>query len=296
MFTGIFIDSFAISPYVERAESKLIWSIANSSSPFASPNILSELTYENIKQEGSGLQLSYLKVVDDVWAFKVEGDYSSSSIKSGDSQDSDYLFDDRQGEFSRSYADIEDDGAERRSLELGVKTRWFKSDSEGHYVSVMLGYQQQSIDITVTNGEQIIPEELNGEIIEGLNTTYNSEFSSKFLAVSTEHAFAWGVIGLRYEKHDVDFTAEADWNLRTDFQHPVSFEHEGDGEGRVLTLGYVYKFDFNLDVFFDITHREYEIIDGDDVTFFSDGGVGHTRLNRLVYKSNNARLGIRVVF
>ncbi len=296
MFTGIFIDSFVIAPYAERAETELIWSIAAGTSPLASPNILSELTYEDMKREGSGLQLSYLKVVSDVWAFNVEGDYSSTDIISGNSQDSDYYLDNRQGEFSRSYSDIASDGVERGSLALGVKAPWFKGESDGHYVSVMLGYQQHDVDITVTNGVQIIPEELNGYIIEGLNTSYNSEFSSKYLAVSTEHSFPWGIIGLRYEKHEVDFTAEADWNLRTDFQHPVSFEHEGDGEGRVLTLGYAYKFGFNLDVFVDITHREYEIIDGDDVTFFSNGGTGRTRLNRLVYKSNNARLGIRFVF
>ena len=295
MFTGVFIDSIAIAPYVEGSESELIWNIAIQP-PYTSPNILSELSYKEIKEDGSGLKLSYLKTVDDVWAFYIAGDYFSSSIRSGKNQDSDYILDNRQGEFSRSYSEITDDGSKRKSMEVGIKSHWFKEDSEGHYVSVLAGYQYHDINLTVTNGVQIIPEELNGYVIEGLNSTYDSEFASKYLAFVTEHRFRWGIVGLRYEKHDLEFDSKANWNLRDDFQHPVSFEHDGDGEGRVLTLGYAFKFTEFFDVFVDLTRREYEVVDGNDVTYFSDGYVGETRLNKLNYTSNSVKAGIRIVF
>jgi len=295
MFTGVFIDSFALSPYLEGAESELVWSIA-APAPYTSPNILSELSYTELKREGLGFQFSYLKTFDNLWAFYAEGDYSNTAITSGESQDSDYFSDNRTDEFSRSYSDVSDELVERKSLALGVKTRWTKGQNEGHYVTVLLGYQEHDVDMTVTNGVQVVPVELNGDSIVGLNSTYNSDFTSLYLGLSTEHVFNWGIVGFRYERHDLDFVAEADWNLRDDFQHPKSFEHTGDGDGDVFTLGYTYKLNFHFDVFVNVIHREYVIKNGNDEVFFSDGTTGETKLNKLFYKSNNIRAGIRFVF
>ncbi len=294
MFTGLFIDAFVLSPYIELSKSELVWSIAAGPSAAYTPNILSELTYSELKSEGFGLQFSYLKKLNDNWAFYIEGDYSDSSITSGESQDSDYQSDNRGDEFSRSYAEIKDDLIKKEMFSVGIKTRWF--DKQGHYLTFLFGHQQHNVDITVTNGVQAIPVEMNGTPLVGLNSTYDSEFSSWYYGLSTEHVFKWGTIGLRYEIHDIDFIAQADWNLRPDFQHPKSFEHTGKGDGNTLVLGYTYTFNLSWDAYFNVIHREYEINDGYDQTFFSDGGSYITTLNKLEYKIESYQLGFRYIF
>ena len=43
---------------------------------------------------------------------------------------------------------------------------------------------------------------------------------------------------LHLERHWPKYEARANWNLRDDFAHPVSFEHEANGRGWVMELGW----------------------------------------------------------
>lgn len=294
MFTGLFIDSFILSPYIEQSKAELVWDIAAGPSSYFTPNVLSELSYKDIKSRGLGIRLAHLNRFSDNWAFYIEANYSDTSIKSGKSQDSDYLANNRQEEFSRSYADIKDDGNRQQALAIGLKTRWF--GAKGHYVTMLLGHQQHDVDLTVTNGVQAIPEEMSGTELTGLNATYNSEFESWYAGLATEHVFSWGTIGLRYEHHDLDFESEADWNLRDDLAHPKSFVHSGDGDGKSLTLGYSYQINLNWDLYLNYTRLEYTIRNGYDQTFFADGASYVTSLNQLKYESDQFQLGFRYIF
>ncbi|MBX2807171.1 MAG: hypothetical protein KTR20_00935 [Cellvibrionaceae bacterium] len=294
MFTGLFLDAFVFSPFIDRTDSEMVWSIAAGPSENDTPNILSELSYRDISSSGTGLVFAHLNTVNDNWAFYIEGNYRNNNIDSGFSQDSDYFSDNRQDEFSRSYADISGDTIAEKNFAIGMKTRWF--GQEGHYVTFLLGHRDHTIDLRVTNGVQIIPDSLNGTPLTGLNTTYNAEFISKYAGIATEHVFTWGTIGLRYEYHDLTFSAEADWNLRTDFAHPVSFTHEGNGKGSAMTLAYSYPIRENWDVYFNYTLNENLIENGYDTVYFYDGSATSTRLNEVDYSARTMDLGFRYLF
>lgn len=294
MFTGLFVDSFVVSPYIEQSHSEIVWDIAGGPSPYYTPNVLSELSYEKIKALGYGIQLAGLYKFSASWALYFEGNLSDASIKSGKAQDSDYAADNRGEEFSRSYADIKDDNVKDVSYCLGVKTRWF--GAHGHYFTFLVGHRESEINLTVTNGTQIIPAELNGTAITGLKSTYNSDFSALFYGIGTEHVFQWGTLGLRYEIHNVDFDAQADWNLRDEFAHPKSFTHTGDGKGRALILGYSYQINRNWDAYFNFSRLKYEINNGYDQTYFATGESYVTTLNSLDYESDRYQVGIRYIF
>ena len=60
MFTGLFIDAFIVTPYVEQTKSELVWNIANGAGANASPNVLSELSFKDVKSIGYGLKLAHL--------------------------------------------------------------------------------------------------------------------------------------------------------------------------------------------------------------------------------------------
>lgn len=294
MFDGLYTDALAVSPYLDHTKTDMVWSIGAGPSTNYSPNVLSELSFDQLKSRGWGLNIAYLNKLNNKWAFNLEGDYFRSSIKKGDIQDSDYEGDDRTEEFSRSYSDASGDALERKQTALGFKYRWF--DTKGHYLGLMIGRHDFDFDVNMTNGVQIVPLESNGLTLAGLDSTYDSRFLSTFAAVTTEHVFNWGTVGFRYEKHDVEFDAKANWNLRSEFAHPVSFAHTGEGDGETLTLGYTYTVTKAWDVYVNWSRRQIEISDGYDHTFFVDGSSIVLRLNNVDYDSESMQGGVRYIF
>jgi len=95
----------------------------------------------------------------------------------------------------------------------------------------------------------------------------------------------------------VNFSAQADWNLRSDFAHPVSFEHRADGWGQVLELGWqsatsrVY---WTWGV--SIVAQSWSTNSGVDRVFFSDGSVGMVKLNEVNWSSRSVNLVLRKAF
>ena len=294
MFLGLFIDTLVINTQLEMSDSELVWDIASSASATTTPNVLSELSFRDIRSLGYVINLGYMNRFDNNIAFVLEAEYADSRIRSGRAQDSDYASDNRTDEFSRSFSDIESDSINYFSLATGIKTRWL--NTKGHYLSFLIGYKKHNVDITMTNGVVEIPEADAGSLIPGLNSTYNSEFRSIFAGLSTEHVFSWGTIGFRYDLYYTDLKAEADWNLRTDFAHPVSFEQVGDGKGYAATLGYTYNHNRNWDYSIDYAVTKYHIQDGYDQTYFSDTTSFIVKLNNSEYKQEAIRIGVSYNF
>ena len=294
MFFGLFIDTMVINTQLEMSDSELVWDIASSASATTTPNVLSELSFRDIRSLGYVINLGYMNRFDNNIAFVLEAEYADSRIRSGRAQDSDYASDNRTDEFSRSFSDIESDSINYFSLATGIKTRWL--NTKGHYLSFLIGYKKHNVDITMTNGVVEIPEADAGSLIPGLNSTYNSEFRSIFAGLSTEHVFSWGTIGFRYDLYYTDLKAEADWNLRTDFAHPVSFEQIGDGKGYAATLGYTYNHNRNWDYSIDYVVTKYHIQDGYDQTYFSDTTSFIVKLNNSEYKQEAIRIGVSYNF
>ncbi len=294
MFLGLFIDTLVINTQLEMSDSELVWDIASSASATTTPNVLSELSFRDIRSLGYVINLGYMNRFDNNIAFVLEAEYADSRIRSGRAQDSDYASDNRTDEFSRSFSDIESDSINYFSLATGIKTRWL--NTKGHYLSFLIGYKKHNVDITMTNGVVEIPEADAGSLIPGLNSTYNSEFRSIFAGLSTEHVFSWGTIGFRYDLYYTDLKAEADWNLRTDFAHPVSFEQVGNGKGYAATLGYTYNHNRNWDYSIDYVVNKYHIKDGYDQTYFSDTTSFIVKLNNSEYKQEAIRIGVSYNF
>ena len=294
MFLGLFIDTMVINTQLEISDSELVWDIASSASATTTPNILSELSFRDIRSLGYVINLGYMNRFDNNIAFVLEAEYADSRIQSGRAQDSDYASDNITDEFSRSFSDIESDSINYFSLATGIKTRWL--NTKGHCLSFLIGYKKHNVDITMTNGVVEIPEADAGSLIPGLNSTYNSEFRSIFAGLSTEHVFSWGTIGFRYDLYYTDLKAEADWNLRTDFAHPVSFEQVGDGKGYAATLGYTYNHNRNWDYSIDYVVTKYHIQDGYDQTYFSDTTSFIVKLNNSEYKQEAIRIGVSYNF
>lgn len=271
---------------------KFTWNIAGDING-ASPNILSELSWNNLRIFQVKTEA---KVIFDK-RLRVEGSYGFGLIYRGDNQDSDYNGDNRTFEFSRSNNKTDEDNVSDWSAGLGYQFNLADADYlYGHKaaLTILAGYSEHKQNLKITNGFQTI-DTVNYTYgpFDGLNSKYQAEWKGPWLG--TEFETAKGKITglLRIEYHWADYFAEADWNLRDDFAHPVSYTHTADGKGTIVSLGLGYNIKTNWLVFLRTDFQDWETDKGVDRTFFSDGVSIDTQLNRVEWNSTAIILGVR---
>jgi hypothetical protein len=106
------------------------------------------------------------------------------------------------------------------------------------------------------------------------------------LAASRQEIF--GGVELHYAYYD----ARANWNLRGDFAHPVSFKQESDGYGGVLYIGYKFFFHPRWSLNFIGKYQRWETKPGTHTFLWSDGTSSDTRLNEVNWESVAVTAGV----
>lgn len=268
----------------------LDWNIAGNTSG-TNPNILSELQWNDIgiyQVKASG------KVVFDDENVKGNGYYLRGFmdygwIHSGTNQDSDYSGDNRTGEFSRSNNNADNGSVYDVSLGMGYKTRFVFKNSVLD-ISPLGGYSQHKLNLTITNGYQTIPP---SGAFAGLNSTYKATWSGPWLGIDMD--LLRKNIGLHsgIEYHIANYKAVANWNLRSDFNHPKSFEHFASGTGFVAFLGGDYTVWEKWAITADVNYQKWTASNGTDRTYFANGTTSDTRLNEVHWTSYAYMLGFK---
>ncbi len=268
---------------------KLKWNIAGNSSG-TSPNILSELTWEDteIYQVRGKAGLSWK-------SYLVEGSAGYGKIFDGKNQDSDYLADNRTLEFSRSNNGVDGDDVLDLSGGVGyqieLKNRETRASWGVNHLSItpLLGYSYHQQNLHIIDGFQTIPA--TGSF-GGLHSTYETEWKGPWfgLELAGERKKMTGY--LRMEYHIADYYAKANWNLRSDFKHPKSFEHTADGYGLIFGFGTGYKLNDRWAINLNGDIQNWRADDGIDRTFFSNGTSAETRFNEVEWDSFSAMLGM----
>jgi hypothetical protein len=275
------------------------WNIAGDING-SNPNILSELTWDDI--EIYQVELYNKTIVPEV--FYLRGSVSYGWIKDGENQDSDYLEDERSFEFSRSNNSADDGDTLDASLGVGYPFT-FGSGFVG--LTPLIGYSYHEQNLTMTDGTQtitwisLVPDFPDGPPlgpIAGLDSTYEAQWEGPWVGFDLIFTSKQGLHYLtqveayvNFEYHWADYYAEADWNLRSDFAHPKSFEHDADGDGIVISAGWniVWSHHWALNANFD--YQDWSTDHGTDRTFFADGSVEETRLNEVNWKSYAIMVG-----
>jgi len=129
--------------------------------------------------------------------------------------------------------------------------------------------------------------------IPGLDSSYDTQWWGPWLGtdlswrlgekISLCGSFAW---------HFVEYEAEADWNLRSDLDHPVSFRHQADGRGLTLDLGLQYQLSAAWLLDLSYAYQDWSTDDGDSWTHAAAGGSSRTRLNEVNWRSQSVMLGL----
>jgi len=283
---------YDLSLGTDYRRAQMDWNIAGSMAG-TGPNVLSELIWRKLEiaQVTGVVQVS---LVDRV---VIQGSADYGEVKKGMVRDSDYDGDNRSQEFLRSDSDA---GGRVADASLGVGWHFRVYDrSAGHYAHItpMVGYSEHRQSLKINNGVQIIPA--TGPIAN-LNSSYNALWKGPWLGVklrldaSDQTAL---IIDLQY--HRADFSAEADWNLRGDLDHPVSFRHDTQGIGVVAGVALTQALTKHWDFITRIESQDWTGDPGVDTLNAINSGTGKvqpttTRLNEVHWHSLSA--GIAAAF
>jgi hypothetical protein len=224
------------------------------------------------------------------------------SIVSGENQDSDYLEDDRETEFSRSNNDAGDGSTLDTSIAVGYA---FNFGTDFSWLTALAGYSYHEQHLTMTDGYQTISWDGGPPLgsFPDLDSSYETQWKGFWVGLEPRLALKKISRNLRmfalyagYQHHWLNFSAQADWNLRRDFQHPKSFEHEADGQGDVFFAGILAELNKNwlLDIGYE--QRKWSTDSGIDRVYLANGVELETQLNEVNWDSSVIKMEISFVF
>jgi len=264
------------------------------------PNVLSELEWKDMdiaqlrgELSGSNGENIYFR-----------GQASYGWVWDGRNRDSDYAGDNRSLEFSRSSNSV--DGSRVLDLSAGLGVTFHTGAADRWRIIPMVGYSWHYQGLRMRNGNQVVWNSSNAALLgingnvplgpfAGLNSNYDAQWYGPWLGTDIFLDLqAGGTVFMRLEAHRVHYSAQANWNLRSDFAHPVSFEHRADGWGQVLELGWQgVSSPMHWTWGVSIVVQSWSTDAGVGRVFFSDGGVGVVRLNEVNWSSNSINFTLR---
>lgn len=263
----------------------------NKAHPTGTPNILSELTWED-------LEIYQLKVRGRTYSngFYVRGSLAYGLIYDGRNQDSDYNGNNRTLEFSRSNNSGDDGDVWDASLGVG----WYIFKRRAFEAIPMFGFSVHKQNLTMTDGYQTIcvAPSCTGSVgpFAGLDSTYDALWYGPWVGLDLSYVTANEKLILygTFEVHVAIYRAEADWNLRSDLKHPVSFEHEANNAtGVVISAGLDYALDGRWSISSGVELQNWQANNGTDRMLFANGAVSTMRLNEVNWTSTALTLGFK---
>ncbi len=292
--TGWFTTDFDLSAGYRRDQ--LNWDIAGNLQG-SNPNVRSELSWSGVKIYQ--LKLANRTVIRD--RIYMRGHLSYGMVASGDNRDSDYNGDNRTLEFSRSLNGVDGNNVWDGSLGVGPRFVFYGSDIA---LCPMIGYAVSEQDLNIVDGYQSIsPGVPPVGPIAGLDSRYETQWKGPWVGLDlrlsipcAEGPFNHIDVTFTGQYHWVDYTADANWNLRTDYQHPVSFAHSAEGNGFMAGVAILFTTQnrWGLNVGMNITEMTTD--PGLDRIYFADGTTADTRLNEVQWRSITFEAGLSYAF
>lgn len=256
---------------------KMDWSIAGNLEG-TNPNIKSELKWTELVIADFSIA-SRFKFTP---RFSIEAGGSFGKTLSGNVSDIDYLGDNRTNP----------------SYQLQIKNK--KGSDHSFYGHLAYSFQpSESFDIEPLIGYKASSHTYwlsDDEIEQGgntLNSSYKTNWKGPYAGVNMIYkpmerlAFR---TNLQY--HQINYRAEGNWNLMTQFAHPKSFEHTAKGYQVSASLSPILTVHPNLKLLLDLGYHYGHTADGNDLAFMADGTQGYTRLNAVSRSYWQGRIGI----
>lgn len=261
----------------------LDWSIADSD---GSPNVLSELTWRDMRSPFVSINAQWER---SRVRLRMQGTFAN--IQSGDNIDSDYNGDDRTQEFSRSENDAGGDAA-GASAAIGYRFQFDDpSIRRPYFLTPWLGYGAQWQWLKITNGFQTIPA--SGSFT-GLDSSYDAQWDGYTVGLGFDGAPRQDTnvhLEVMYYP-SLNYYAEANWNLQSQFEHPLSFSHTAEGEGVHFTASVSHQWTDKIAVYLDFQRHVFRTEKGLDRAYLVATGPDDTTLNEANWDSSRFSIGL----
>ncbi len=272
-------EDISISPSIQYGQESLRWSVAGDTDG-QNPNILSELIWKKLQGVRAGLTIR--KRLSG--RFSVQADMSYMGIASGGVSDTDYRADNRQ---DISYE-------ERLRSDKGYVLSF---DAVVQYDVYRVFPMVVTTFVGFTNSYQHLFMLDNAEaLVEGktLKTTYTPHWYGATAGGRFTFYVGKTVFCLEFSGDLMRYAARANWNLREEFAHPVSFKHRATGYGVNGALRIAYPLWTNVHITFNAGMAYADTGDGEDKTFYANGKQVYTMLNGVVRRSYHAGIGLKI--
>jgi hypothetical protein len=139
------------------------------------------------------------------------------------------------------------------------------------------------------DGQQSVPFNV---ALDKLYNNYDAQWKGAWLGIDALIGLGDALsLNATAEYHRIEYTAVANWNLRTDLSHPLSFTHVANGHGVLLSTGVSYRLSRNLMLHAILEQQHWVTDEGVDQTYFSYGTTSNYTLNPVSWDSRSVSLG-----
>jgi hypothetical protein len=259
-------------------------------------DILSELEW---KLDMAEIRLDGNWINDKGIVFNAEASYARAT--SGDNRDSDYELT-RSREFSRSKSDA--DGSKATRFSLGIGGRFVPNPNLA--ITPLLGYAWQNLDLRMKDGVQTLCVTPNifgyncppvGYRMRELDSTYEPRWHGPWLGTQLDFRASDRLDFKLSAKYSwFDYKADANWNLRSDLEHPVSFRHTGDSRGWRLEAGANWNFTERHAISLTLNWDKQKLTNGTAKHYRANGTVIEQPLNDVNWDSWSGLVGYKFSF
>jgi hypothetical protein len=290
--------SFEVNTGVRQ--DSLIWDTSGVIPYYKELSVGSELDWDELdiyEIGGEGRLVVENGVMPFATCLRIRGAYGS--VYDGEVRDSDYIrYDGDTYEFSRSISDSDD--GDTLTLNAGIGPQFYLWSDRLSF-AVLVGYNYHEQNLTLSDGVQVVGYEgitpPVGTFMPDLDSSYDATWEGAWIGVDA--ALRLGqrlIVEASVEVQDVKYEAEADWNLRTDLAHPVSFEHDADGICIMTSAAVHYLLNESWALSGNVNYGYMVTDDGAHTAYGSDGSATRIRLEEVEWDSIGATLGLRWIF
>ena len=274
-------------------EDKVDWSIAGKPDG-TGVSVLSEYIWPKVEFKQTKVEGEL--VLADKYVF--DADFAHSVAFDGHNFVSEYDGDGRTNKVVEVETESNKGEAFDGSLGMGLLVDLKRKDTFKELDSLTMkmlgGYSYHLTKLTMRNGVENIGSDPGP--FDGLNSTYDMEWQGPWMGLefAGERKKLTSLARLKY--HNFKYYAEGDLNLQPAYAHPKSFDHNADGEGYTLDLGVGYKLAPSWAVNLMWSYKDWQVEQGSDRLYLSDGSYSDTLLNEVNHTSQSVMLGSQYDF
>lgn len=245
------------------------WSIAGTPEG-ANPNIYSELIWKDL--QGPVTRLGLNATLDR--RVVIQAGWSECFITHGKVSDTDYQQDNRN--YVSFYGLFDSDEGSVKSADVVAGYRFYLKSAESF--TFYLGYSEERQNLYLLDH--------SGVYDAGLRSSYQTIWKGPLIKLTTEVALVRKIsIVPAISYHQVTYHAKGNWNLISEFEHPVSYRHYANGYGCEFSCLMNYKFSNRWKLFAEGEYRYRETGKGVDVVYRTNGQHPQTQLNGAISRS-----------